>query len=505
VSTAALESTAELVAGEATRRVSVRARMRLWALVADVVAAIVSYEIAMVVFSWFHHEQLHFATQALDWGIPVGFVAILVSFTYCGLYKLEAWVSRPLHVFLLLKGTLIALVITAALAFTFRAPIVTDSRLTVFTAFADFFALAFAARVWLLDRLYRRDVAERLGHTLVIGVSADSGVLVSRLKELRGYARVRALEPRDRRRNGYDAEPALLRAVAEAEPAPRQVFIDGASVGYKATFDLIAAARARGSEVYISGRLVSRLDTTRLLLRLFELPVMRVSHEPAWGRGATATGAPRSSGAAAVERAFDVVASAAALVLLSPLFAAIALAIRRDSPGPVFFRQQRVGLHGRPFEFLKFRTMKVDSDDSAHQAYVCRLIERGEMACVDENGAAVYKLTDDERVTRVGRFLRKWSLDELPQFINVLRGDMSMVGPRPALDYEVAAYHDWHRRRLRVKPGVSGLWQIAGRSRVGFDEMVFQDVIYGYNQSLLTDVSICLRTVPAVIMGRGGA
>src|SRR5450756_1847300 len=150
--------------------------------------------------------------------------------------------------------------------------------------------------------------------------------------------------------------------------------------------------------------------------------------------------------------------------------------------------------------------MAVGNDAGAHQDYVCELIANGgdeTMHCTDEWGRPVFKLADDERVTRVGRFLRKWSLDELPQFWNVLKGDMSMVGPRPALEYEVAAYKPWHGRRLAVAPGVSGLRQVAGRSRVGFDEMVFQDVIYAYNQSLLTDVSLCLRTVPAVLIGRG--
>ncbi|HEY5169472.1 MAG TPA: sugar transferase, partial [Thermoleophilia bacterium] len=149
------------------------------------------------------------------------------------------------------------------------------------------------------------------------------------------------------------------------------------------------------------------------------------------------------------------------------------------------------------------RSMQAGNDASAHRGYVCDLIQNGETACLDENGVEVYKLPDDERVTRVGRFLRKYSLDELPQLWDVLKGDMSMVGPRPALDYEVAAYKEWHRLRLRVTPGISGLWQISGRSRVSFDQMVFQDVMYGYNQSLLTDVSICLRTIPAVLMGRG--
>jgi len=206
-----------------------------------------------------------------------------------------------------------------------------------------------------------------------------------------------------------------------------------------------------------------------------------------------------------VKRVFDLIVGGLLCIPILPFMGVVALIIKLDSPGPVFFRQERVGLHGATFRFLKFRTMSVSNDDTAHRDYVRGLIKDGDVASLDENGAEVYKLVGDARVTRFGTFLRKWSLDELPQFWNVLRGDMSIVGPRPALVYEVEAYKPWHRRRLEVAPGVSGLWQVAGRSRVGFDEMVFQDVIYGYNQSVLTDVSICLRTVPAVLMGRGAA
>ncbi len=469
-------------------------RIRLYALLADVALALVSYELALVVFAWYHDHTLRWFATSVDWGMLLGLAVILGTFLYIGLYKLEIWVSRPLHVVTLFKGVVVALVITAFFVFTFKAPFVDDSRLTIFTAFALFFLLSGCVRIGLLDRLYKYDVREHPGRTLVIGESADSGILVSRLKELRGYSRTTVVEPQDKRRNGFDAEPALIEAIETLEPAPRQVFIDGASVGYKATIDLVHAACRRGSEAYVMGRLVSPLDTTRLLLRLFELPVMRVRRDPE---------ARKSVSEAAARRVFDVAAAAGALVLLAPVFAAIAIAIKLDSHGSVLFRQERVGLRGRPFQFLKFRSMQAGNDASAHRGYVCELIENGEMACLDENGVEVYKLPDDERVTRVGRFLRKYSLDELPQFWNVLRGDMSMVGPRPALEYEVAAYKEWHRLRLQVTPGVSGLWQISGRSRVGFDEMVFQDVMYGYNQSLLTDVSICLRTLPAVLMGRG--
>jgi lipopolysaccharide/colanic/teichoic acid biosynthesis glycosyltransferase len=205
------------------------------------------------------------------------------------------------------------------------------------------------------------------------------------------------------------------------------------------------------------------------------------------------------------QRALDIVGAGLALVLLAPLMAAIALAIKLTSPGPVLFAQERIGRHGRPFTFYKFRSMVADSTAEPHREFVREFINgkgrlRQTFAVGDD---APYKLADDPRVTRVGRFLRKYSLDELPQFWNVLVGDMSLVGPRPALPYEVDEYRDWHRRRLALLPGVSGLWQIDGRSRVSFDEMVFQDVMYGYARSVLLDVMICLRTLPAALMGRG--
>jgi lipopolysaccharide/colanic/teichoic acid biosynthesis glycosyltransferase len=153
-------------------------------------------------------------------------------------------------------------------------------------------------------------------------------------------------------------------------------------------------------------------------------------------------------------------------------------------------------MDGRPFDMLKFRTMVVDGDSSVHQEFVEALI-RGDVAA-DEDVAA-YKLTDDPRVTRVGRILRRLSIDELPQLINVLRGEMSVVGPRPPLPFEVDMYQEWHRRRLEVRPGMTGLWQVSGRSKMTFDEMVKLDIHYIETWSPLRDVSIVLRTIPALL------
>ena len=478
---------------------AIRHHLTGWSLAADIVVVLVSYELAMVVFAWFHRYQLQLLPENFDLGVPIGLAAVVVTFLALGLYKMEVYVSRPLHLMRLAKGSVVALVITAFLTFAVKSPVVTESRLTVFAAFFILFVLAAVLRLGFIDRCYQRDVRERRGPTVVVGWSADDGVLVGRLKELRGFAQVRSLSPKDRRRNGYDAEPDLIRVLQTAEPAPRQVFLDGSSLGHKATLDLVEAARGRGCDVYITGRLVRPLDSTGVLMQLLEVPAMRVRRDPA---------VACSRGSRRLMRAFDVAASAAALLLLSPLFAAIALAVKLDSRGPVFYRQERVGCCGRTFQFLKFRSMTVGNDAGEHKQALAAFIqgERDEsLEHEDEWGRPVYKMTADSRVTRVGRFIRRYSLDELPQFWNVLKGDMSMVGPRPALPYEVEAYKPWHHRRLEVTPGVSGLWQVAGRSRVDFDDMVFQDVVYGYNQSFLTDVHLCLRTVPAVLMGTGAA
>jgi lipopolysaccharide/colanic/teichoic acid biosynthesis glycosyltransferase len=206
-----------------------------------------------------------------------------------------------------------------------------------------------------------------------------------------------------------------------------------------------------------------------------------------------------------VKRGIDLVVSATALVLLSPCFLAIAVAIRLSSPGPILFRQPRVGRYGVPFTFLKFRSMHAHSDSEPHRQFVKRYIEGA--ASTPASGATghrPYKLTDDPRVTRLGRWLRRSSLDELPQFLNVLRGEMSLVGPRPPIPYEIEAYDVWHRRRLmEVRPGITGLWQVKGRSRVSFDDMVRLDLDYARRWSLGLDLKILLQTPRAVLFGDG--
>ena len=207
----------------------------------------------------------------------------------------------------------------------------------------------------------------------------------------------------------------------------------------------------------------------------------------------------------AIKRLIDVLGSAVLLAVLSPILAAVALAIKLTSEGPVIFKQERLGRSGKTFQCLKFRTMYMNNDPRVHREYVRRLIAGGTPRTLEaESKSGVYKIADDPRITPIGKFLRKTSLDEFPQFWNVLRGEMSLVGPRPPLHYEFEMYDLWHRRRvLEVKPGVTGLWQVCGRSRTCFDDMVRLDLRYSRSWSLLLDLKILLATPRAVFTGDG--
>lgn len=199
-----------------------------------------------------------------------------------------------------------------------------------------------------------------------------------------------------------------------------------------------------------------------------------------------------SKGALLVKRLIDVTVAVVGLLLCAPLFGLIALAIRLDSPGPVIFRQTRVGLRGRHFEMYKFRSMHVGAQE-----------QQDMLADLNEADGPIFKIRDDPRLTRVGRFLRRLSLDELPQLVNVLRGEMSLVGPRPPIPAEVEKYQEWHKKRLEAPPGMTGLWQVSGRSRLPFDEMVLLDIYYIENWSLWLDFKILMRTIPKVLLGEG--
>ncbi len=236
-------------------------------------------------------------------------------------------------------------------------------------------------------------------------------------------------------------------------------------------------------------------------------------------RAATVVPVPEPTWQAAVRRTADILVSGMTLLLTAPILVAVAIAIRIDSRGSAIFRQKRIGRGEREFTLLKFRSMRVDANPKLHRDYVTALIHNGPRNSSNgsngSNGSSangssagngeggLYKLAVDDRITPVGRFIRKWSLDELPQLFNVLSGDMTLVGPRPVIPYEVAEYPLWYRGRFAVKPGLTGLWQVSGRNRRTYEEMVRLDIEYAGRRTLLLDLSILVRT-PWTLLSRKG-
>jgi exopolysaccharide biosynthesis polyprenyl glycosylphosphotransferase len=304
--------------------------------------------------------------------------------------------------------------------------------------------------------------------------------------------------------NGTGYEQAMLKDL----PAP---FLGG--------LDLV---RTLAQEGRISHVLVAREDLSRrhlvelahtwmneslhvsLVSSAFEVMVARASASMLGGVPlANLQPSPQRGWKLRLKRTVDVAVALVGGIVVLPVLVLVALAIKLTSPGPILYKQQRVGRNGREFAFFKFRSMYADTDDRAHREYAEALM-RGEPAGVNIRGEKVYKLIDDPRVTAVGRFIRATSLDEFPQFWNVIRGDMSLVGPRPCLPYEWELYEEWQRPRLSVLPGITGLWQVSGRSQVPFEEMVLLDLHYIANWSPSLDLRLLLKTVPVVLNGSGG-
>ena len=243
---------------------------------------------------------------------------------------------------------------------------------------------------------------------------------------------------------------------------------------------VIRAARLKELDVRVSAN-ISNISASRLMV------------QPIGNTMALTLRPVRLSGLqAATKRIIDISGSLVALVLAMPAFGVIALAIKLSSAGPVFYRQERIGLEGRPFRMLKFRTMVVDAEGRADQLKHLNVAQ-----------GALIQLRNDPRITRVGKFLRRWSLDETPQLVNVLKGEMSLVGPRPPLPVEVAQYEDWHFERLEVLPGITGLWQVMRHGEMRFDEYVRLDLFYIENWSIALDLFIILKTIPHLLFRRG--
>ena len=402
-----------------------------------------------------------------------------------GLYRSRVRWTRRGDVYAIVRATLVQLVATLSLLYLFKLPDV--SRLLLVVVFPALAMSALAIRIVVRQVLmFVRDHGQNVRYMLILGANSRAKAFADMIRnhpEL-GLVVIGHLKA-DRSDGGVVLKSPLLGMVEDLESVLHSQIVDEVAICLPFSMeDLIeqtaSLCEQEGKVVRIPVAPVERVLTRGRLESVDGVGVYSI-----------ANGTDRVFGLI-VKRIVDLVGATLAIVLLSPVLLVVAILIKLDSHGPVLFRQERVGLHGRTFNLIKFRSMCEDAEEQLEQ-----LLDQNEI-----NGHA-FKLTSDPRITRVGHFMRRNSIDELPQFFNVLKGDMSLVGPRPPLPREVADYDVWHRRRLSMKPGITGLWQVGSRHSPEFDHWVEQDLEYIDTWSLWLDFKIMAKTVPAVLTGTG--
>ena len=464
-------------------------------------------------FSW----SSRFAPYALLLPFVVAMRLLLIR--YYDLYRLRGEFSFVEDAVRLFKSTAIGSLLIVAAAFLYRGGFEYRAFSYARSVFLlDFFlALAGIVLVRLLVRGAQTIVRSRginLIPTLVVGRGPEAALCINemRARPALGYRVIGVVEATQTKSLPYKSSgtnlskgggPSFFEGVpvvgdlkelpeAIRDAGANEVIIADASVDGDALFEvMMRCGRRRGVEFRIAPNLFNCLPRKTEIDQIGALPMIRLFREPL------------SSGARILKRTFDLIVAALAIVLLFPVWLVIALLIKLASKGPVFYTQERVGMDGRLFLLYKFRTMKAGADPELHREYQKAFIAGRAEANVGNDSKPTYKLLADPRITKVGKLLRRSSLDEVPQLLNVMLGDMSIVGPRPPIPYEVEAYELWHRKRLDMKPGLTGLWQVSGRNQLPFEEMVRLDLFYIENWSLLLDLKIILRTGFVMIGGQG--
>ena len=434
--------------------------------------------------SWWPHD---ITTSLPDPNLAVAvFLAMWIGVLWMhGLYRSRVRWTRRGDIAAVLRATLIQLALTLGLLYLFKLPDV--SRLLLVVVFPALAAAAIATRIAMRQVfVLARDHGRNVRYMLVLGANSRAKAfadLVQSHAEL-GLVVIGHLKA-DAADGGVVLGRPVLGMLDDLEQILHSQIVDEVAICLPFSMEELIEQAAyvcerEGKVVRIPVAPVERMLTMGSLENIDGVGVYSLAN------------GPDRAVSLLLKRVVDIVGAAFCMVVLSPLAALLAIAIRLDSPGPILFRQERVGLHGRPIMVLKFRSMCNDAEERLPD-----LLDHNEV-----NGHA-FKLADDPRITRLGRFLRRSSLDELPQLWNVLRGQMSLVGPRPPLPSEVAKYDTWHRRRLSMKPGMTGLWQVGARHNPEFDQWVEQDLEYIDSWSLWLDIKIMARTVPAVLAGTG--
>lgn len=451
--------------------------------------------------------SLSWSSAFAPYGTLLPFVVLIRLFMFVNydLYRLRGEFSIVEDLIRIFKAVVVGSLLIVAVAFLYRGGF-------------EFRAFSYARGVFVLDFVFalvaftllrgvirtaqsiarRRDL--NLIPTLLVGRGPGAELFIKEIRERPelGYRVIGVVENgpiTNEVPDSYEGVPVItnLKGLPEAirESGANEVIIADATVGGNELFEVMMKCGKRGIEFRIAPSLFNVLPRKTEIDQIGALPMITLFRSPL------------SRSARLVKRISDLVIVVITSAVVLPLSLLLALLIKLDSKGPVLYRQERVGMDGRIFLLYKFRTMHSETDDAVHREFQRRFITGQVPASNGDDATPVYKLTGDKRITRVGRWMRRMSLDEVPQLLNVLRGDMSIVGPRPPIAYEVESYELWHRKRLDMKPGLTGLWQVSGRNRLPFEEMVRLDLYYIENWSLLLDLRIILRTFVVILRGDG--
>lgn len=396
----------------------------------------------------------------------------LAVFKLAGLYEEKKFTALIDEIAALLWGVTLSSLVLLGLLFLYRE--LWFSRLVIVNAgWMAFISMALVRYLYFAVGRFRHKCGWGLRNILIIGEGEIGKALASKMQQDQGLGyRLRAVI------SDKEETPRIKELIRKEKV--EEVFIASTAIPAEKILDIITECERLGVEFKIVPGILELIASRVDIDELAGVPLLTVSEIRLKGLNA------------AMKRSADMILSAGGVVLLSPLFLVFALLVKMTSKGPIFYGQERIGLDSKPFKMFKFRSMYEDADKLFPQ-----LEKRSEVE------GLIFKMKEDPRITPLGKFMRRASIDELPQLFNVFRGEMSLVGPRPPLPRETVKYNSWHKKRLRVRPGITGPWQVSGRSLLPFEDMVRLDIYYIENWSLWLDFKLLLRTIPVVLLGKG--
>jgi len=456
-------------------------------VVTDILIFIISYIFAL----WFRMHSHLFPPAglfAISWKHSITLLGVVLFqiyvFSQNGLYREKNFLRRIRQIPILIKSSIITVFFVLFFSYLTQGNPFLERRSVLVIAVTVQTLLLIFFRIFVFRRIFHSMLRKGIGKENVLLIGDET--ITERLRN--------ALYDFDRFRFNVSAPlyscDATINSLREISAKREITTIFLVEEGLSKDFIMNAIAFAKNNTIQIF-----------LLSNMFDLAISKVDMTTFEGIPVIDLSLPSTYSLHSFsKRAFDIAGSFFLMLLLSPMFIVIAVMIKLDSRGPVFFRQERIGRNGKKFKMLKFRSMYVNNDDSKHKEYVTKLIKENA-----KDSSGTFKIVDDPRITKVGKFIRKYSLDEFPQLENVFMGEMSLVGPRPPLQYEVDSYDEWHKRRLSVRPGMTGMWQVSGRNSIGFEDMVLLDIYYVENWTIWLDLQILLKTIPVVLFKRDGS